>query len=207
MSTILQSVAASPKIIIPAIAAVITFGLFVIMQALISQDSVTMTSVAPIVPLDIVYHSEDPDIIKKTKLKPPPKLKPIPNTEPLKVGESAQPGLVGEFRPQIPIDQVQIDDQLRLGGTAQASPVVRITPKYPVGASRDGIQGWVRLAFDVSPLGTTENISIIDAEPKRIFNREAKRALAKWKYRPKKVDGKAVAQSGFEVVLDFKLEQ
>jgi protein TonB len=40
-----------------------------------------------------------------------------------------------------------------------------------------------------------------------LFDREARRALAKWKYRPKIVDGKAEKQFNMFVQLDFTLEQ
>ncbi|WP_352311523.1 energy transducer TonB, partial [Psychrobacter sp. W2-37-MNA-CIBAN-0211] len=43
--------------------------------------------------------------------------------------------------------------------------------------------------------------------PKRLFDREAIRALKKWKYKPKIVDGKPLRQSGMTVQLDFTLEK
>jgi protein TonB len=51
------------------------------------------------------------------------------------------------------------------------------------------------------------DVDVIDADPKRIFDREAKRALRKWKYRPKIIDGKPQKQVGLQVQLDFKLNQ
>lgn len=51
------------------------------------------------------------------------------------------------------------------------------------------------------------NVEVIDADPKRIFDREAKRALSKWKYRPKIIDGKPQKQVGLQVQLDFKINQ
>jgi protein TonB len=48
-------------------------------------------------------------------------------------------------------------------------------------------------------------VEVLDADPKRVFDREAKRALRKWKYRPKVVDGVAQMQPGLQVRLDFTL--
>jgi protein TonB len=89
----------------------------------------------------------------------------------------------------------------------QATPQFRVDPAYPPQASRDGVEGWVKLGFTVSASGTVTDISVIDAKPSKVFNREARRALKKWKYKPKLVDGKPVAQYNMVVVLDFKLAQ
>jgi protein TonB len=86
-----------------------------------------------------------------------------------------------------------------------ATPIVRIEPKFPTKAARDGIEGWVQLRFDIDELGGVDNVEVIDAQPKRVFDREARKALQKWKYKPKVVDGKAERQTGLTVQLDFKL--
>ena len=86
-----------------------------------------------------------------------------------------------------------------------ATPIVRIEPKFPTKAARDGIEGWVQLSFEINEVGGVENVQVINAQPKRIFDREARKALRKWKYKPKVVDGKAMRQTGLTVQLDFKL--
>jgi protein TonB len=88
-----------------------------------------------------------------------------------------------------------------------ATPIVRIEPQYPIAAARDGKEGWVQLSFSIDELGGVVDIEVIDAEPKRLFDREAKRALSKWKYKSKIVDGKPIKQTGLQVQLDFKLNQ
>lgn len=88
-----------------------------------------------------------------------------------------------------------------------ATPVVRMEPKYPVDAARNGIQGWVELSFSIDETGQVQDVKVLNAEPRRVFDQAAMHALKRWKYRPKVVDGKAMAQSGLAVRLDFNLEQ
>ncbi|WP_299493540.1 energy transducer TonB [uncultured Shewanella sp.] len=88
-----------------------------------------------------------------------------------------------------------------------ATPIVRIEPQYPIAAARDGKEGWVQLSFTINEIGGVEDVKVIKAEPKRVFNKEARKALRKWKYKPKIVDGKAIKQPGLTVQLDFKLDK
>jgi protein TonB len=92
------------------------------------------------------------------------------------------------------------------GRDGDATPIVRIEPKYPIQAARDGKEGWVTLSFTINKIGGVEDVDVIEAEPRRVFDREAKRALRKWKYKPKVVDGKAMRQTGLTVRLDFKMD-
>ncbi|NQZ87747.1 MAG: energy transducer TonB [Colwellia sp.] len=93
------------------------------------------------------------------------------------------------------------------GRDGDASPIVRIDPKYPPQAARDGKEGWVRLSFTITELGGVEEVEVIDAQPKRIFNKAAKRALKKWRYKPKIVDGKPQRRPGLTVQLDFTMDK
>ena len=88
-----------------------------------------------------------------------------------------------------------------------ALPLVRIEPRYPPKALREGKEGWVKLRFTIAADGTTKDIEVLDAKPRRLFEAEARRALARWKYQPRIVDGRAVEQPGELVQLDFVLER
>jgi len=92
------------------------------------------------------------------------------------------------------------------GRDGEATPIVRIEPKYPIQAARDGKEGWVKLSFTINEIGGVEDVKVIEAQPKRIFDKEARRALRKWKYKPKVVDGKPQRQPGLTVQLDFKMD-
>ena len=85
-------------------------------------------------------------------------------------------------------------------------PLVVIRPMYPRDAAMKGITGWVKVEFTITEVGTVKDPRVIDAEPPRIFNREALRAILKWKFKPRVVDGIAVERPASQVI-DFNLEQ
>ncbi|WP_158089088.1 M56 family metallopeptidase [Cognaticolwellia mytili] len=82
-------------------------------------------------------------------------------------------------------------------------PVMRIEPKYPIQAAKDGVEGAVLLKFDVDSHGMTNNIRVVAAEPENIFNKVAIDALEKWQYGSKN----NMAKSGLVVQLDFRMEK
>jgi protein TonB len=84
-------------------------------------------------------------------------------------------------------------------------PLVRVPPQYPIRASERGIEGWVVLEFVITETGTVRNPVVLDAKPKRIFDRSAIQALKKWKYRPRVIDGTAVERTE-QVKLTFDLD-
>ena len=86
-----------------------------------------------------------------------------------------------------------------------ASPIARVEPEYPRDAAKDGVEGWVLVGFDVTPTGATTNVRVLEAEPTKIFDKEAVAAVSKWKYAPQVIDGEAVTTTGIEIRLVFRL--
>ena len=192
--------------------ALVAFGLFVVMAKLIENSARPADEVPEAPVIDIVMQEPDDETQTRTRKPPPP---PPPPQQPPKVQpvepEAAEPNTDG-FSLAIPsVDTGGVGVDIGGVGAMQrdgdATPIVRIDPKYPPDAACDGREGWVKLQFTINEQGGVDDISVIDADPKRIFDREARRALSKWKYKPKIVDGKAVKQEGMFVQLDFKLEQ
>jgi protein TonB len=64
----------------------------------------------------------------------------------------------------------------------------------------------VKVEFTVTPLGTVEDVKVLDSKPPRVFDRAAKRAILKWKFKPKVVDGKPVSRRAVQVI-EFKLSK
>ncbi len=194
------------------IGSAVAFGLFVLMAKLIENSARPADEVPPAPIIDIVMSEPEEETQTRTRKPPPP---PPPPQEPPKLEQSEpeveEPNADG-FSLVIPgIDTggvgVNIGGVGAMARDGEATPIVRIDPKYPVQAARDGKEGWVKLQFTINEVGGVEDIVVLEAQPKRLFDREARRALAKWKYRPKIVDGKPVKQFNMFVQLDFTLEQ
>jgi protein TonB len=192
--------------------AAVAFTLFVVMAKLIENTNRPAEEVPPTPVIDIVMDDVEEDTNTRNRVPPPP---PPPPQQPPKMQptepEEIEPDANG-FSLNVPgIDTGGMN--VSLGGVGamrrdgEATPIVRIEPKYPVQAARDGKEGWVRLSFTINEVGGVEDVDVIEADPKRVFDREAKRALRKWKYKPKIVDGKPVKQPGMRVQLDFTLDK
>ncbi|GGF52928.1 energy transducer TonB [Alteromonas lipolytica] len=188
--------------------ALVTFGLFVLMAKLIEQHSEAPPVDDPVIIDDFRLHVEEPVTQIKKPIKPMEKTIEQPPSLPVPIESEPGPTEISvNVNPVIPGNELTINTELGRENNASARPIVRVNPGYPADAARQGLEGWVQLSFDISPQGTVENIKVVDAEPSRIFDREARRALAKWRYQPQIENGVPVGQSGLQVVLTFKLEQ
>lgn len=191
-----------------AIGAVVTLAAFAFMDYLISSDDRAPAEVQPPIVLEIMQDRPDSETKIKTRPLPPP---PQPKAQPprpqtMTPAEVTGPQ-IGIGGPEIEFENTPINTTFVAQQDTGATPIVRIDPKYPVDAARDGKEGWVEMAFSIDKAGNVIDATVINAEPKRIFNREALRALKGWKYRPKIENGQAVVQTGLQVVLEFKIQQ
>ncbi len=190
--------------------ALVAFALFVVMAKLVENTGEPGKTPEPPPVIDIIMSEPDESTNTRVRRPPPP---PPPPQEPPKVEmiepDQAEPDSDG-FSLAIPgVDTGSVGVNIGgIGGMMRdgdATPIVRIDPKYPPQAARDGTEGWVELSFTINEVGGVEDVEVINADPKRVFDREAKRALRKWKYRPKVVDGVAMRQPGLKVKLEFSL--
>lgn len=71
-------------------------------------------------------------------------------------------------------------------------------------ADHQPLNGWVQLIFDIDEQGKPINIRVqATSRDDEKLHKPAIKALSKWKYRPKIVDGQAVVQKDQKVRLDF----
>jgi TonB family protein len=80
-----------------------------------------------------------------------------------------------------------------------------INPYYPLEAAQKGIEGYVKLSFDVSEEGKPQNIKVIQSSPAGVFEQHALKAVANWQYQTPKIGGVAVKKTGLSAHLNFDL--
>jgi len=184
------------------LAAVVTFGLFYLMHALViltaqaqQTDFVSANIEFVRVPRDSEVQTKKKPDRPKAEQPPPPKIEAPRAKRPQLNDPNSSLGI-----PTPNFGKVSQDNPF---GTMGAVPLVRIAPEYPRRAAQMGLGGWVLLEFDISPIGTTENVRVIDSEPPRTFDRAAIRAVQRFKYRPKVEDGKPLTQTGMQIVITF----
>jgi protein TonB len=85
-------------------------------------------------------------------------------------------------------------------------PIVRPTPEYPAGALSRGLEGRVKVQFSVTAAGTVRDAIVVESEPGTTFDEAALKAIARWRYNPRVVDGVAVERVGLETVIRFELD-
>lgn len=93
-------------------------------------------------------------------------------------------------------------------GDGDLIPIVRIEPQFPREALIEGISGYVVLSFTVMEDGSVEpgSTKVMESKPPRLFDSAAMRAVARWKFKPRIVDGKPVKRPATQR-LDFNLQQ
>lgn len=217
------------RFLVACIAApMITLALLLFMASLINNDLDQYKKNQDIPYFDVVMVKQDESFTaNKRRKRTPPEVKP-PTQEPvMEVLQASLPqpsaitpldlsnldpssdmqamaiALPRVALPGIATTQVPVDRQI---GEIMAVPLHRVEPRYPRKALHLGKQGYVILSFDINQNGEVINIQVLDAQPKYLFEKESKRALKRWKYKPMLRDGKAVPQTGQKIRLDFKME-
>lgn len=92
------------------------------------------------------------------------------------------------------------------GLDSEVVPLNDVRPRYPDRALERGIEGHVKLAFVITPDGRVENIRVLESNPSRVFDREARLAAARWRFAPRTENGLAVAREAVKT-LHFRLDR
>lgn len=85
-------------------------------------------------------------------------------------------------------------------------PIVRVAPVYPARALSRGIEGYVDMMFTVTTTGTVKD-PVVVYSTSSLFDRAAIRAVLKFKYKPRVVDGVPVEVPGVKTRISFQIEE
>ncbi len=197
------------------IAVVPTFALYVFMAYLIMPSS---RGIAVQKTIPVEFTMVKPEEKEQLKKRVPPK-QPEPPKQPPPPDTPVEQTRVAMDVPKISLDIPKVTGAsmgtgVFLGGARAAStmdgeaiPMIRIQPQYPPKALREGIEGYVRLKFTVMPDGRPSNVVIVESKPRRVFDQAVRRVIYKWKFKPRVVDGKKVAQPNMYYTMEFKLSE
>jgi protein TonB len=132
---------------------------------------------------------------------------PTPQTPKMALSASGLDNNVATLAPVVDTRGAMTGMKMSAGSDRDVIPLVRIAPDYPPRALSRGLEGWVKVQFTITATGTVKDPSVVDADPKNIFDDAALKSIARWRYNPKVEGGVAVERVGVQTIIRFQLEQ
>ena len=78
-------------------------------------------------------------------------------------------------------------------------------PAYPASALRNGLEGWVMVRFDVLADGSIANIAVVESSDD-VFEKSARNAAAKFRFKPRVVDGVPQVTTGVQYIFRYRMD-
>jgi protein TonB len=132
---------------------------------------------------------------------------PTPETPRLAFAAGGVENTVAQLAPVVDAAGAMSRMQMSAGSDRDVIPLVRINPDYPPRALTRGLEGWVEVQFTITVTGTIKDPSVVNAEPRNIFDDAALKAIARWRYNPKVENGVAVERVGVRTRIVFAIEE
>lgn len=93
-------------------------------------------------------------------------------------------------------------------GDGEYLPIVKVAPIYPATAVRRGLQGECLVEYTVTTNGSVQNVRIVpEACPHEEFHRPSIEAAARFKYRPRTLNGRAIEVRGVRNNFVYTIER
>jgi protein TonB len=184
----------------------VTFGLLFLMQYMIAtgktvvsdEDAVRFTDFVRVEREQVVETKQD-----KPEKPPEPEQQPdMPSPDSLDSFESS----IG-----VSMNSPTMSVNANVGGLGfgvsdgEYLPIVKVAPVYPSRAASRGLEGYVIVEYTVTRQGTTKDIVVVETTSS-LFDRAAVDSAAKYKYKPRVINGEAVEVPGVRTIIRFELE-
>jgi len=190
------------------IGVVVTVSLLFVMHLLIASGKTALTKPRDRAKLEFVRvkRNESLNVEDFTPEKPPKPPETPPETPPQDM-DSVDPDA-----PSINVPPPSVSADTSIGGPGGMNiaegdylPIVRVAPVYPARALSRGLEGYVDMSFTVTTAGTVRD-PIVLFSTSSLFERAALRAVLKFKYKPRVVDGVPVDVPGVKTRISFQIE-
>jgi len=190
------------------IGTVVTLSLLFIMQLLIVTGKQALTDPRERHKLEFVRVKKNENLNTQdlTPEKPPKPPETPPETPPQDMDN------IDPDAPSIDVGRPEISANTDIGGPGGMNiaegdylPIVRVAPVYPSRALSRGLEGFVDMSFTVTTTGTVKDPIVLQSTSS-LFERAATRAVLKFKYKPRVVDGIPVEVPGVKTRITFELE-
>jgi protein TonB len=185
-------------------------GMFWLLHALITYKGGAHAGTEALPTIDFVRLKKSFEVETRER-KPPPQL---PEKEKAPDVPTQRMQVEGPAQAAVDIGPMKVDKDVakNTGFALSASdgeylPIVKVAPLYPESAAERGIEGYVLLEFTVTESGATANPVVIEAKPEGVFDEVAKKAVLKFKYKPRVENGRPIAVQGVRHVITFKLDK
>ena len=191
-------------------ALVMTLALLWGMQTLIAGGNNAMSEAPKGNVLDFIRLKKEQAIVKKER-KPQKPAKPKEPPPPMNAPQMQQANPNANAAKSSFAADIQTDMGLTGGmsldsGDGDYLPIVKVAAIYPRRAQSRGIEGFVIVEFIVTKTGAVTNAVVVKAEPEGVFDRAALDAVAKFKYKPRVVDGVAMEVAGVQNKISFEID-
>ncbi|EMR9003740.1 TonB system transport protein TonB [Yersinia enterocolitica] len=132
--------------------------------------------------------------VKKPEVKKPDVKKTVapPDDKPFK---SDEPALVSTNAPVKSAPKASVPGVSTSTGPKALS---KAKPTYPARALALGVEGQVKVQYDIDENGRVTNVRILEATPRNTFEREVKQVMRKWRF-------EAVAAKDYVTTVVFKI--
>lgn len=187
----------------------ITLSLIFVMHLLIehAEDAISKEGTKHVLDFVRVKRNESLNTEDFTPEKPPKPPEVPPEVPP------QDTDVVDPNAPTIAIPAPEVSASVDIGGPGGMNiaegdylPIVRVAPVYPARALSRGVEGYVDMSFTVTTTGTVKD-PLVTFSTSSLFERAATRAVLKFKYKPRVVDGVPVDVPNVTTRIRFELEE
>ena len=185
----------------------ITFGLLFLMQYMIATGKAVVGDDDAVRFVDFVRVEREQSVeTKKDKPEKPP--------EPEQQPDVPSPDSLDSFDSTlgVSVSSPTMSVNADVGGLGfgvsdgEYLPIVKVAPVYPARAASRGLEGYVIVQYTVTRQGTTKDIAVVESTSS-LFDRAAVESAAKYKYKPRVINGEAVEVPGVQTKITFQLEK